>query len=63
MTPAEINDLRERFTEAAFGPPVLLDRLPVRTRLRLWISSRIDHAGCWLVEHDHYRAAQRLWRL
>ena len=41
----------------------LLDPLPWRVRLRLSIQHVIDSTGIWLACHDHYRAAEWLWRL
>jgi hypothetical protein len=37
--------------------------LPWPVRLRLWLTSRVNHVGCWLVEHHHLRAARLLWRI
>lgn len=42
---------------------ILLDPLPRRVRLRLWMQHRIDGAAIWLVERDHYRLAIGLWKL
>lgn len=34
-----------------------------RTRLRLWMTRRVDLTASWLVARGHWRAAQRLWQL
>jgi hypothetical protein len=39
----------------------LLTPLP-RVRLRLWLTKKVDRAAIWLVDHDRYGAAERLWR-
>ncbi len=40
----------------------LLDALPCRVRLRLWLTRRINGAGIWLCDHRQWRAAILLWR-
>ena len=42
---------------------ILLDPLPRRVRLRLWVQHRIDGAAIWLVERDRFQAAKWLWKL
>ena len=37
--------------------------LPLKTRLRLRATHRVNVVGCWLVEHGQLAAAERLWRL
>jgi hypothetical protein len=41
---------------------VPLAPLPARIRLRLMGHRRIDRIGCHLVNRDHPRAAEWLWR-
>lgn len=41
---------------------VLSPRLPPHTRAGLAVRRRVDIIGCWLVEHGHTDAAERLWR-
>ena len=36
--------------------------LPRKVRTRLWLRRRIDGAAIWLAEHQHFRAAENLWR-
>lgn len=59
----ELLALRRKLYEAMNGPAVILTPLPLRTRARLWFTRRIDRAGIWLVEHDHFKAALALWRM
>ena len=40
-----------------------LTSLPLRVRLRLAVVSAVDSAGIWLTCHDHYKAAEWLWRI
>lgn len=42
--------------------PRLLDELPWRVRLRLWITRRVDLIACWLILHGRPREAEWLWR-
>jgi hypothetical protein len=41
---------------------VLLTPLPARVRMRLAVHRRINRVGFWLVERQHFRAAELLWR-
>lgn len=54
-----------RRTRGNFDPVavILLDPLPWRVRMRLWIDGRVNLLGCWLVEHGYLRAARILWRI
>lgn len=45
------------------GTVTLLDPLPRRVRLRLWLGRHRDGAAIWLVDHRCLRAAAWLWRL
>jgi hypothetical protein len=55
--------LAQRLRQSLTGHPIVLTRLPPRTRLRLWREHQLNRLGCWLVEHGHIEAAIRLWRL
>jgi hypothetical protein len=43
--------------------PKLLDPLPRRVRLRLWLTDCRDAVAIWLVYRNHLRAAEWTWRL
>ena len=59
-----LGDLAAEFERAYnTGRIKLLTPLPHKVRLRLWFAGRIDHLGCWLVEHRCFRAAKLLWRI
>jgi hypothetical protein len=63
VTDADVDALRQRFTDAqAHGRITITPPLPRRVRARLWVTSRINQFGCWLVEHHHEGAAVTLWR-
>lgn len=48
---------------ASGAPPRLLDPLPRRARLRLWLTKRVDSAAIRLLGSGHERAAIALWRV
>lgn len=59
-----LDDLRADFERACkTGRVQLLDPLPRKVRLRLWLTGRIDAIGIWLADHEHCTAAERWWRL
>jgi hypothetical protein len=63
LSEAGLNALRERFKAAlCTRQPTILD-LPRRVRLRLWLTDRINGIAIWLVDHHHFEAAVRLWRV
>jgi hypothetical protein len=65
MTPADEEALR-RDSEVAACVPYrgrFVSPLPRRTRLRLWLTGRVDDAAYWLVCQGHNRAAMRLWKV
>jgi hypothetical protein len=43
--------------------PKLLDPLPRRVRLRLWLTGCRDAVAIWLVYRNPLRAAEWTWRL
>lgn len=52
-----------RWTTRRGGTARLLDTLPRRARVRLWAARRVNSAGIWLVEHEHFGMAKALWRI
>jgi hypothetical protein len=63
LSEAELDELRHRLeTALRTQQPTILD-LPRRLRLRLWLTHLINGTGIWLVEHEHFGAAERLWRI
>lgn len=49
--------------QAAWIAQQLHRTLPRHVRLRLAVTRRIDGTAIWLVEHDHFEAAIRVWRV
>lgn len=67
---AELAELQRRFeranapaARAAHWRREMRRLLPRRTRLRLWRHKQLTTAGCWLIDHGHADAAERLWRI
>lgn len=65
LTPAELDELRGKLAAAMTHRrhPVLKPPLPRRARFRLWRRGLIDGAAIWLVMHDRWKTAERLWRI
>jgi hypothetical protein len=59
----DLEALRRELQQATAAPPRLLDPLPRKVRVRLWLHGHVDDAAYWLVCHDHCTAAWRLWQL
>lgn len=62
--PAEWAQFAEEWRRIASKPARyrLLTPLPRRTRLRLWLTGRVDAVSIWLVCHGCSAAADWLWR-
>lgn len=56
--------LREAIVRSYNVPPKLIGvSFPLRTRLRLGLTSIIDRAGIWLCCHHATPVAEALWRV
>ena len=71
LTEEQAAEFRERFAAILASPryarearrATLRANLPRRTRLRLWLTSRVDSVAICMVDHRRFGAAQALWRV